>query len=688
MTVHTMTIKRKIKIAQTVICLTLLIVGFTQVWKLQQTRQSLNYINTSVETLGNLERIRSLLHHQEQKIVHYLIWRHTRDQNEFLALEDELGRLTRQLRQKFSSGSLAGSNGAISRKFVRLESLRTDVTADVLRFFALMDAGQMTLARATMEEQIEETLWQEIYPLLDDLIEHQVIEIQLAYHESLSRASFSAWLNTSVLDNVALASQAIDYSRTINDTASLLESQGKELLEYIESGDPEQLAEYRFFARSALEQIPRLKRFAARQQHFGREEEAAAIANLEKLGVLLKTANIRFTEVINRKGSDSPQPDLDVKVGETHDFIHDQIFPLLDIISKDAQAERKLTHERLLRTTTVATGIWAAVLVAILLALIVVSFRIGNRILGSLELLGEGTDRIRRGDLNHRIVLPEQDEFGRLANEFNQMALALQDSRGELERFVYITSHDLRAPLLSLQGFVYELRGSMETLTALLDTRSALFDDSAREQLRCLLRKNIPEALQFIESATVRMERQVNALLKLCRAGQMGLRPIPVKLTEVVDMLITSVAHQIADKQVSVHVEPLPEVVADPHAVEQILGNLIDNALKYLDPGRPGAIHISAACHETGVVIRVQDNGQGIAPEDQKRIFEVFQRGNHTDTPGEGLGLAYVNALLKRLGGEIWCDSIEGRGSTFSFTLPITRLAADPTYPAQSRGPS
>jgi signal transduction histidine kinase len=106
------------------------------------------------------------------------------------------------------------------------------------------------------------------------------------------------------------------------------------------------------------------------------------------------------------------------------------------------------------------------------------------------------------------------------------------------------------------------------------------------------------------------------------------------------------------------------------------MGNLLDHAIKYLEPERDGSIEITAEQGTDEYVFRVRDNGRGIAEEDIRRVFELFRRAGKQDVPGEGMGLAYVKALVRRHGGRIWCESEPGIGTTFSFTIPGTREAA------------
>ena len=126
-------------------------------------------------------------------------------------------------------------------------------------------------------------------------------------------------------------------------------------------------------------------------------------------------------------------------------------------------------------------------------------------------------------------------------------------------------------------------------------------------------------------------------------------------------------------------------IVSDRLALEQIFGNLVDNAVKYLTPDAAGPRSTCAARREAaaGSCVEVADNGRGIAAQDHERIFELFRRSGAQDRPGEGIGLAHVRALVRRLGGDITVQSELGRGTTFQVALP--RDASRPAREADDR---
>jgi signal transduction histidine kinase len=133
--------------------------------------------------------------------------------------------------------------------------------------------------------------------------------------------------------------------------------------------------------------------------------------------------------------------------------------------------------------------------------------------------------------------------------------------------------------------------------------------------------------------------------------------------------------HDIVEGGAQVTVGRLPTVVADHAAMEQILANLLSNAVKYLSRERPLCINVSAEVDGSLVRLRVADTGRGMAAEDIPRAFELFRRVGVQDTAGEGMGLAYVQALVRRLNGRLWCDSSPDYGSVFHVALPLAVVA-------------
>ncbi|OGW38041.1 MAG: hypothetical protein A2X58_06150 [Nitrospirae bacterium GWC2_56_14] len=251
----------------------------------------------------------------------------------------------------------------------------------------------------------------------------------------------------------------------------------------------------------------------------------------------------------------------------------------------------------------------------------------------------------------------------------------------DLRNFAYIVSHDLRAPLVNIRGFSDELIYSIRELTPMLMAYLDRFDDEQRRKYLAVIEKDIPEALQFIGTSVSRMDNLITAILKLSRVGRRRLNPEPIQTTVFVQGILNSLAHQIESRRIQVVVEQLPDIITDRTALEQIFGNLLDNAIKYLAPGRQGRIVVGAEHDGKDIVFHICDNGRGMASEDVPKAFDIFRRVGPQDVPGEGMGLAYVKTLLRLLGGRIWCESQAGVGTTFSFSVP-----AAPSEPEDVKG--
>jgi PAS domain S-box-containing protein len=258
----------------------------------------------------------------------------------------------------------------------------------------------------------------------------------------------------------------------------------------------------------------------------------------------------------------------------------------------------------------------------------------------------------------------------RAEEQLQRSSALLAESNAELKRFTHIVSHDLRAPLINLHGFAAELRSSLEVLRKPVERLLPNLPEPERAAVAQALEEGMPEALGFIESSVTRMDHLNSALLRLARVGHQDFHMQELDTGELLRETLRTLAHQIESRKVELKIGPLPRITSDRTAIEQIFGNLLDNALKYLDPRRAGQIEVSAEETAEAVVFQVRDNGRGIAEQDMDKVFAPFRRAGPQDVPGEGMGLAYVRALLQRLDGRIECHSKLGAGSTFIFTIP------------------
>jgi signal transduction histidine kinase len=248
----------------------------------------------------------------------------------------------------------------------------------------------------------------------------------------------------------------------------------------------------------------------------------------------------------------------------------------------------------------------------------------------------------------------------------------LQRANEEIQRFAYIVSHDLRSPLVNVLGFTAELDAAAKPIAGLIDRAEIEAPQIVTDEVRRAVREDVPEAIGFIRSSTQKMDRLINAILKLSREGRRTITPEPLDMDKLAQEIADSLQHRVTELGAEIAiVKPLPRLTSDRVAVEQILSNLIENAVKYLKPGRPGRISIGGR-HELGrATFEVADNGRGIDPKDHERVFDLFRRAGAQDQPGEGIGLAHVRALAYRLGGVVSCDSTLDQGAVFRLSLPL-----------------
>jgi PAS domain S-box-containing protein len=238
----------------------------------------------------------------------------------------------------------------------------------------------------------------------------------------------------------------------------------------------------------------------------------------------------------------------------------------------------------------------------------------------------------------------------------------------ELESILYVTSHDLRSPLVNIQGFSSELSRCCELIHSTLKDKIKAGEVS--EEVQTAFNKDVPEALGFILSSAKKMDSLLSGLLRLSRLGQAALDIERLDMNTMLADVTKNMEFQVKEAGAKVELATLPACLGDSSQINQIFSNILDNALKYLDESRPGMIHICGKIENDQSIYCVEDNGVGIAPEHQNKIFEIFHRLEPDKKCGEGLGLTIVRRILDRHNGKIWVESESGKGSRFFVSLP------------------
>jgi len=238
----------------------------------------------------------------------------------------------------------------------------------------------------------------------------------------------------------------------------------------------------------------------------------------------------------------------------------------------------------------------------------------------------------------------------------------LQERQSETNDFLYVLSHDLRAPLINIQGFGKRLQ------TDMLGLQDSLPEAASEDVLRRLGR--MQQSLQFLNAGTAKIDQLISRLLELARLATRPGQRLWIDTPAMVSDVISSLRFQLEAAAVDVSVADLPAICGDPVQLNQVFANLIDNAIKYM--GTRQRKQITITCDTSGDRYRfgVHDTGPGIDVKDREKVFRLFARIAPNGSAGEGVGLATVRAIVNRHGGRVWVESTPGEGSTFYFTLP------------------
>jgi PAS domain S-box-containing protein len=254
--------------------------------------------------------------------------------------------------------------------------------------------------------------------------------------------------------------------------------------------------------------------------------------------------------------------------------------------------------------------------------------------------------------------------------EMQRTAIELSEKNKELETIVYTVSHDLRSPLVNVQGFGRQLTRACDQIRASLSRAGETSIPAA--EIRDVVETTIPQALRFINAGTTKMDLLLNGLLRYSRLGRVSLSIVPLEMNALLSEIVAAIRYQLNEAKAEITIGLLPSCLGDSVHTSQVFMNLIDNALKYREPSRPLRISVAGRVEGTDAIYSVADNGMGIASAYQGKIFEIFNRLNPDMLNGEGLGLTIAQRVLERQKGKIWVESAPGSGSTFFVSLPVS----------------
>lgn len=321
------------------------------------------------------------------------------------------------------------------------------------------------------------------------------------------------------------------------------------------------------------------------------------------------------------------------------------------------------------------------------LAAFFIIFRLVLKRIGlPLEELAVAADKVSSGERNiHIRELHREDELGVLSTAFQRMIGKIKESEKtgarlnkelteknkELEQIVYIASHDLRSPLINIQGFNKELQASFAEIQEALETEQDV--GAVKEKLADVMEEDIPEAFHYIGSSTDKMDLLLNALLRLSRIGREVPDMQPLDMNPLVANVVKNYEYRLSEEEVSLEIGELPQGVGDISLMDQVVSNLFANALKFMHPDRPSHIKVFGYESEGEAVYCIEDNGIGISDQYQQQIFKLFEKIDPYKE-GEGLGLTIVRKILDRHDGNIWIESEIDQYSRIYFSLPKSAI--------------
>ncbi len=269
------------------------------------------------------------------------------------------------------------------------------------------------------------------------------------------------------------------------------------------------------------------------------------------------------------------------------------------------------------------------------------------------------------------VVSPQAGKFATITTDISDM-MQIQEmilaKNKEMENYLYVTSHDLRSPLVNIQGFSQRLKKQADSIKTLFADKT--LEPETLHQLGNITDEDIPKTLSFILSNIEKMDTLINGLLQLSRTGRIGMNIQKIDMNALFAKILHSLDFQIKEAQCKIHISPLPECYGDATLLDQLFENIISNALKYSDQERALEITVDAKKIYNRVIYTIRDTGKGITQKHLDKIWDVFYRIDpRSGKSGEGIGLSLVKRIAEKHKGKVWAESEENRGSVFNIEL-------------------
>lgn len=657
-----MSIKRKLLVVLIIMGTVLGVIAGFVAWNAARIVALTGHIRDGMDQVQLVGRIRAHYFRQAHSSAHFVAFGDEESRTEF-------DKLTRDIEEYFKALSPAALENMGRGYLSELKGEFGRITEESLSAFNRKRQGRTREAAQAIDDRVEPVA--EAFLLrLDDLLQVQVRQIHNDLDRILMRLGAVPGTSEERLRLIESARASLKYYVVMDRLSMQINSQVKEILDYLIIGTESSRREYLDFQDEVNRTLAEIDAAFRIQKVLPLEGEEMHLS-------MLRTVKYSFQNIVKElddiaaKGTAGDTAGAFALLETKASFMIDNIMlSTIDAILHDGRDEIASASERLTSSALRAGAVSTAVLAVLCVGLFWGTLRVMRGMIVRIRDLKVATEAIAAGDLERRIAVRANDELGGLAASFNRMTAALQETNEDLRSFIYSLSHDIRTPLVNIKGFSRELRQMLLELGGMVNKGPARAEDAGTERTRDLLEREIPATAQILEGAADRINELANGVLKLSQVGQMKLRPERIDMTELVRSGIKRFEKEIDARKIAIRVQDLPAVTADRAAMSEIVGNILDNAVKYLQPDRPGIIEISGATNNGDMRMMVKDNGRGIAEHDLEKIFGLFRRSGEQDVPGSGMGLAFVRALVRRHGGAVRCESRAGVGTTITVSIP------------------
>lgn len=268
-----------------------------------------------------------------------------------------------------------------------------------------------------------------------------------------------------------------------------------------------------------------------------------------------------------------------------------------------------------------------------------------------------------------------------ISTEKNKFAIILKDitelkkmyelidlKNKELENYIYVASHDLRSPLVNIQGFSQRLHKQTQQLSQLLSQIE--YQERLSVELSKISTEDIPKSLNFILNNVSKMDTLISGLLQVSRTGRVAINPTALNMNDLFKTILRVFDYQLNERKAKLIMQELEGCFGDANQLNQLFSNIISNAIKYSDKNRALVIEIASEIKYNKVLYSIKDNGIGIPQKQMSKIWDIFYRANSSaEVLGDGIGLSIAKQIADKHNGKIWAESVEGEGTTFFVEL-------------------